>query len=78
MKNVICAIICFLIAILISCNGREYYKYKKGDIVYLKPDSTKGVISEVNNSNDDYKVVTGYESGFFTNNIQYVSQEEIY
>lgn len=42
-----------LIAVIIvicicSCNDIHNTKYYKGDVVYLKPDSTKAVIEELN------------------------------
>ncbi len=74
----------FFVLIVIFLSGCEFnntvaiYKYDVGDIVYLKPDSTKGVISEIGGAQDDYTVIIGYDSGAFANNLEYVKEEMIY
>lgn len=75
-KLLICLIFC---AILFGCGGSDKsLKYKVGDVVYLKPDSTVGAIVEVEAAGDDYKITLGYNEGFFANNIVYVNEEVIY
>lgn len=77
--NKIKIILFAIIATLYSCREVGTLKYKVGDIVYLKPDSTKAVVSEVpGNLNDHYIVQTGYGSGFFANNIHHVDEAQIY
>lgn len=38
----------FVTLVLVSCNDVDKAKYKKGDVVYLKPDCREGVIWDVN------------------------------
>lgn len=72
-------IILFVLAItLYSCEA-PICKYRVGDIVYLKPDSTKAVIiATPDRIADCYTVTTGYKAGMFANNIQSVYEEQIY
>lgn len=70
-----------VIVIFSSCSDKDKsLKYKPGGIVYLKPDSTKAVIQEVDPGcvGDDYMVIKGHESGFGVSNIEYIKEEMIY
>ena len=70
----------FLTVLLVGCRDRSHLKYKSGDIVYLKPDSTKAVIGNPQDcgSESDYQVILGYEAGFFANNVDYITEDRIY
>jgi len=79
----VCALM-FLVVILMvvfsGCEGEEkFLNYKKGDIVYLKPDSTKGVIIELRPTNHDYRIDIGKsERGLFRETIILSDEELIY
>ena len=50
------------------------YKYKIGDVVYLKPDSTKGLITKINTTS--YTVHKGSKQSVWVNTI--CGEEAIY
>lgn len=65
---------------IMGCRDRSHLKYKAGDIVYLKPDSTRAVIAKLDNcgSSADYEIILGYKDGFFANNVDCITEDRIY
>ena len=72
---VISEIIIFLIAVNIaSCDHSGSKKYKPGDVVYMKPDSTKATILDNNVIAGEYEISYG-RSGFFR---EFCNESDIY
>lgn len=69
---------------IVSCqeNKQQEIKsfYKKGDVVYIKPDSIRAVITYVNSSNLNGNTIYTYDIDFYVldRRIQYSNVDSIY
>lgn len=72
-------IVSLILLCLFSCNDIHNTKYHKGDIVYLKPDSTKAVVVELNYRGwfEVYDVKVS-RTNWYVNSDRNVSEEMIY
>lgn len=66
-----------LILLIFSCNIKQDAKHRKGDIVYLKPDSTKAVIVDINSYGALYELYIP-TSFWFRDTRIYCEEEQIY
>ena len=81
----LCVLFAFIAAGLVSCSVKPTHKqpvlvaqYQEGDIVYLKPDSTIGVIGDVSVYTHDIGYKIGYKNNQGEIQYQTFTETQIY
>jgi len=81
----LCILFALIAAGLVSCSVKPTHKqqvlvaqYQEGDIVYLKPDSTIGVIGDVNLYTRDIEYKIGYKNNQGEIQYQIFTETQIY
>jgi len=81
----LCILFALIAAGLVSCGVKPKHKeqlrisqYQEGDVVYLKPDSTIGVIGDVNLYTRDIEYKIGYKNNQGEIQYQLFTETQIY
>jgi len=81
----LCILFALIAAGLVSCGVKPKHKeqlrisqYQEGDVVYLKPDSTIGVIGDVNLYTSDIEYKIGYKNNQGEIQYQLFTETQIY
>jgi len=81
----LCVLFALIAAGLVSCGVKPKHKeqlrisqYQEGEVVYLKPDSTIGVIGDVNLYTTDIEYKIGYKNNQGEIQYQYFTETQIY
>jgi hypothetical protein len=82
---ILCIFALLIVAGLVSCGVKPKHKeqlrisqYQEGDVVYLKPDSTIGVIGDVNLYTSDIEYKIGYKNNQGEIQYQLFTETQIY
>lgn len=83
---ILCIFVLLIIAGLVSCCDEKpkhkqqprISQYQEGEVVYLKPDSTIGVIGDVNLYTTDIEYKIGYKNTQGEIQYQYFTETQIY